>query len=380
MKIVQLTSDNRQLYGDFECRAPLFGTAPEALLQGFAGIRNAEVHVVSCLRQEVSSPGKLNDNIFYHSLVVPKLGWIRTGYQGCARAVRALLTQIAPDVVHGQGTEKECAIAAVYSGYPNVVTLHGNMGRIQRLGHHGNWLFGAAASILEKHALSRTNGVFCNSEHTENLAQVSARKTWLVPNAVRAEFFREQPDVRNNAVPVLLNVGLIYPLKRQLEILRCLRKVRQAGREFKLVFVGALSESTEYGKMFSREIRVAEKEGFAEYVGFLGLDALINVMDCADGLIHFPSEEAFGLVVAEGLARGLKFFGSNLGGIVDIASGIEGAELHENFESLGTGVLRWLDAGAPTPQSASRDVELRYHPHVVAERHLEIYRELISGL
>ena len=36
-------------------------------------------------------------------------------------------------------------------------------------------------------------------------------------------------------------------------------------------------------------------------------------------LVHFPSEEAFGLVVGEVLARELKFFGARLGGIAEIA-------------------------------------------------------------
>ena len=38
-------------------------------------------------------------------------------------------------------------------------------------------------------------------------------------------------------------------------------------------------------------------------------------------------EEAFGLVVAEALARNLKFFGTRVGGLPEITDGVEGAEL-----------------------------------------------------
>ena len=70
---------------------------------------DVEVHVVSCTQQPMKSPIKLAENIFFHSLLVPKIGWLRTGYQGCIRAVRKKLRAIQPDIVHGQGTERDCA-------------------------------------------------------------------------------------------------------------------------------------------------------------------------------------------------------------------------------------------------------------------------------
>ena len=58
---------------------------------------------------------------------------MRTGYQGCIRAVRKKLQEIRPDIVHGQGTERDCAISAVFSGFPNVITIHGNMRLIAQI-------------------------------------------------------------------------------------------------------------------------------------------------------------------------------------------------------------------------------------------------------
>ena len=79
------------------------------------------------------------------------------------------------------------------------------------------------------------------------------------------------------------------------------------------------------------------------------------------------------------MARGLKFFGANLGGIVDIAAGIYGAELHDDFETLKAGIIEWLDAGAPPPSLAADVIEERYHPAVIAKEHLRIYREVLEG-
>ncbi len=378
MRIVQITTDSREHFKDYNRKEPYFGAAPEALLQGFASLPGVEIHVISCLRQMVESPAKLADNIHYHSLLVPKTGWIRTGYQGCARAIRSLLREIAPEIVHGQGTEKECAISAVYSGYPNVVTIHGNMAELQRLGLQGHRYFGLAASFLETHALKRTSGVFCNSDYTQELVAPRTRQTWRVPNAIRSEFFQPATGEPKRPIPTLVNVGLIGSRKRQLELLRMAGDIVRSGRQLQVVFAGSLSEGSDYGAAFAAELNKAEAAGYASFTGFLDMPELLRLLDSSHAFLHFPSEEAFGLVVAEAMARGLKFFGANLGGIVDIASGIDGAELHNDFESLRVGISGWLDAGAPAPKLAADEIAKRYHPKVIAARHVEIYHEVLG--
>ena len=88
MKIAVLTTDNREPFKQYEAAAPWFGTAPEALLQGFSALPELEVHVLSCARAPMKSPEKLAPNICFHSLYVPRIGWMRTAYQGCIRATR----------------------------------------------------------------------------------------------------------------------------------------------------------------------------------------------------------------------------------------------------------------------------------------------------
>src|SRR5437016_1013304 len=103
MKIGFVCTDNREHLKDYANDTPHFGTAPEALLQGFALLPEVEVHVLSCTRVPMKSPDRIADNIFFHSLHVPKIGWMRTAYLGCSRAIRKALRKIQPDIVHGQG-------------------------------------------------------------------------------------------------------------------------------------------------------------------------------------------------------------------------------------------------------------------------------------
>jgi len=134
LRTVILTSDNREVSRDYGAPTPRMGFAPEALLEGFAGLGDeVETHVVSCLQKPVACPETILGNIQYHGLHVPRIGWLRTGYQGCIRAVRKKLRELQPDIVHGQGTERDCAISAAFSGFSNVITVHGNMNALAQL-------------------------------------------------------------------------------------------------------------------------------------------------------------------------------------------------------------------------------------------------------
>jgi glycosyltransferase involved in cell wall biosynthesis len=381
MKIVQLTTDNREQFNEYDTAEPHFGAAPEALFQGFAEIDGAEVHVISCVRKPVPSPPLILGKIHYHSLVVPKSGWMSSFYAGCIKATRQLIRELKPDIVHGQGTERDCAMSATHSGFPNVVTIHGNMAELNRLGinFQNQRLFGFLASRLESHALRRTDGVFCNSAYTESLVAPRSQRTWRAPNAIRARFFRKaRCSPGPSEVPIILNVGHLGARKRQLEILKMAGELHDLGHAFKLVFLGALSEGSPYGQTFIEEMKRAEAKGYAYHGGFLDADGLIDLMDQAHGFVHFPLEEAFGLVVAEAMARGLKFFGADLGGIKEIAAGIPGAELHSDFATLKKGLAAWLKAGAPRQPDAAGQIAERYHPKVIAERHLQIYQEVLN--
>jgi glycosyltransferase involved in cell wall biosynthesis len=328
----------------------------------------------------VISPEKLAPNIYYHSLLVPKFGWLRTGYQGCIRAVRKKLRELHPDVVHAQGTERDCALSAIFSGFPNVLTIHGNMRAMARVFRARPGSFYWLAAKLEQFTLPRTGGVFCNSAYTENLVAPLARNTWRVPNAVRQEFFDNVPANKHPVVPALLNIGILQPRKQQLELLALAGGLHRRGLKFELQFAGDLAAKTEYGVQFEMELAKAEKAGYARRLGLLSAPQLIAAMDAAAALIHFPIEEAFGLVVAEGLARNLKFFGASVGGVVEIAEGVDGADLFapDDFAGLENAIARWLAADCPAPRNATEIMRQRYHPEVIARRHMEIYQEILT--
>jgi glycosyltransferase involved in cell wall biosynthesis len=336
-----------------------------------------EVHVVSCLQQPTPAPEKIADNMWYHGLHVPKAGYLRTLYQGCIRATRKVLRDIRPDIVHGQGTERDCAMCAIYSGFPNVLTIHGNMRSVAK---YNPGFFHAVTGKLEAFALKRTASVFCNSAYTESLVAPLAKRVWRVPNALRRPFFDQPVEANKETPPVILNIGVIFPYKRQLEILGVAHNLHRRGFKFEMRFIGAMESSLKYCANFRREIAEAQAAGYARHVGEMDMQKLIRALDGAAAMIHFPVEESFGLVAAEALARNLKLFASSHGGVGDIATGAEGAEVipGDDWGALESSVARWLEAACPRPQTASQTMRERYAPEVIARKHLEIYHSLLN--
>jgi glycosyltransferase involved in cell wall biosynthesis len=381
MRIALLTTDNRAHHRRYDLTTPYFGPAIEALLQGLREETECEIHVISCSQKPMSSPDKLGENVWFHLLHVPKIGWLRTGYQGCIRAVRKKVRELQPDLVHGQGTERDCAISAIFSGFPNIVTIHGNMRSIANITHAPPFSYNWCAARIERYTLPRTGGVVCNSRFTEDVVHSLARRTWPVPNAVRREFFQPFPEGRStSAKPILLNVGTIAKHKRQIELLEVAEQLHREGHAFDLQFIGAASPRDSYAAEFLSRIDSVSSKGFARHVEIKSASDLITTLDSASALIHIPSAEAFGLVVAEALARNLKFFGTNIGGIPDIAAGIEGAEIFplEDRQGLVRAMGNWITNGCISPQTAAKTICARYHPEIIASRHMEVYRDVIK--
>lgn len=379
LKIAVITTDNRQDDRNYSVAAPYFGTAPEALLQGFAQLPELEVHVVSCTQQPMKSPAKLADNIWFHSVYVPKAGWMRTSYQGCIRAVRRQLKAFKPDIVHGQGTERECAVSAAFSKFPNVVTVHGNMRLIAEVNNAKPFSFFWLAAQLEKMTLPRTRGVVCITRYTRDAVKDLAKRTWVAPNAVDESFFdiNAEPD----ASRAILCVGAVCYRKNQNAFIKALDPLAAEGR-FKVLFLGGVDKEDAFGTEF---LELVAQRPWCEYAGFADRMSLRQRFKTAT-LLALPSlEDNCPMVVLEAMAAGVPVLAANVGGLPDLVEDGKNGLFCDplDAESMRAGVSKILgDAKlarelAATAKVAARE---RFHPLVIARKHVEIYREVLSNL
>jgi glycosyltransferase involved in cell wall biosynthesis len=378
MRIVQITTDSREHFKEYSRPYPYFGTAPEALLEGFQMLANIEVHIISCIRQAVKSPKKVAENIYFHSLFVPKIGWMSSGYYGCSRAIRSLCAKIKPDIVHGQGTERDCALAAVLSGFPNIVTLHGNMRVHARRPEHHRSIYHKMAAILETFCLKRTNGVVAISNYTEQLVKGLASKTWLLPNAVDSRFFDiilTPPCAR----PRFLFVGSLDKRKNPLGLLKACAPFLKANR-CTLALAGQFDPMGEYGMAFQSEADVLPN---IEYLGFLGRDKLAAEFAKSSVIILPTFEDNCPMVVLEAMAAGLPVAASRVGGVPDLVDHqITGLLFDpENLENMRNCIellVRDSEFRISAGQAGKRKALEEFHPSRIAKRHIEIYQEILG--
>jgi len=274
----------------------------------------------------------------------------------------------------------------VLSGFPNIVTIHGNMVALEqlnkpRLGTYGWW-----AARLEKFTLKRTQGIICISDYVKGLVAEYGIPTWVVPNAIQKMFFdfpRTIPSPREK--PLLVNVGVISERKRQLQLLALLESLREEGLQFDTLFVGLSSPQLPYAVEFMTRLEQANrKHGGFEHVARLPDDpSFCRLFDEAAAMIHFSAEESFGLVFGEAIARGLYLFASDVGAARDLAKGMDRVQILDlnDWEGLKRAVRQWLVSGGhrqPRPTTAPAEFAQRFYPVQVAQRHLEIYREVLN--
>jgi len=378
LKVVQLTTDNRQAYHQYENPEPWFGTAPEALLQGFAELPEVEVHIVTCTQQPMHAPEKLSENIWFHSLHVPKLGWMRTAYQGCIRATRRKIHEIAPDIVHGQGTERDCALGAVFSGYPNLLTIHGNMRLVARINRARPFSFDWLAARLEAFTVPRTNGVVCITKYTQEAVRRDGVRTWIVPNAVDQSFFPIEPEPASP--PVILCVGHVTVRKNQNAFIHALDRLVEK-MQFLLVCIGLADGKDPYAQEFHK---LAAARPWIEHVNWADRAALRERFRTAALLVLPSLEDNCPMVVLEAMAAGVPVVAARVGGVPDLIEDGQNGLLCDPLDesSMVAAVSRLLSEptlGHKLAVEARRIALERYHPLRIARRHLEIYREVLSS-
>jgi glycosyltransferase involved in cell wall biosynthesis len=388
VKIAFLIPDDRDELRRYELPSPLFGPAPDALLSGFAQLAESrpdcEVHVLSCSKASSPAPAKIyNDRIFYHQLPVSPLGYLKTLYSGCIRSIRTRLRSIRPDIVHGQGTERYCALAAVRSGFPNVLTIHGNMRSVAKVNRAKPFSFYWLAARLEAWTLPKTGGVIALSRYTQAKVKALTKRTWVIPNAVEERFFQLEPSSADSETqnPQLACLGTICHHKNQNWLIQALAPLQEQFG-FALNLYGGALQGSPYTEEFHSLLE--RHRSWVRFHGHIPRSELPQVY-ARNSLILIPSlEDNCPMVVLEAMASGLPVIGSRIGGIPDLVLPEETGWLFEsqNREDFQNVLRQALSSPVQLKERGenSRSVaRSQFSPLKIAQRHLEVYKEVLSG-
>jgi glycosyltransferase involved in cell wall biosynthesis len=378
MKIAILVPDNRDEFKRWGDPEPYFGNAPTALLEGLSKFPEVEVHVITCSHRKMPSPERIYPNICFHQIVVSRLGWL-TLYLGCVFAIRKLLNEIRPDIVHGQGSERYCALAAAFSGFPNIITLHGIMRRVVMHMQGRARMYGLVAAMLETLSLRVSGKALCISTYTKRHVDKLVKSTWVVPNPLSDEWFINLPETRITPVGACaVVVANISPWKNQNALLK-LWSAKQPP-PFRIEFLGHGDLASSYYHDF---LDLVAHRTWSKYRSIIKSNELRSQLDSYEFLIHPTKEENFGLVIIEAMARGIPVVASKVGGIPDlIDDGVTGRLFDPNIESDMREKIEAVYSEPELSKSMAKKAQQlareRFSSETVARKHIEIYHEILS--
>lgn len=380
IRLAFLTTDNREQNAWYHLEQPCFGTAMDALLQGLVALpREIELHVISCAKRRMTLPERLGPNAFFHQPIVGRLGWGRSAFLGCAMAIRRQLARIEPDVVHAQGTERDCAVSMMFAPKaPRLLTIHGHMARIAEITRARIPSYYWLASLLERQAIRRADGIVALNSYTKNRVSPHAKRTWLAPNAVNPIFF----GTRRQTEPGLaICVAGVHPWKRQVELMRMLDDAPSHERPARMIFIGEAGADP-YGLAFRKE--VSARSSWCEHVGNLNPSALRDWYGRADLLVLPSIEDNCPMVLLEAMAAGLPIVAAAVGGIPELVREGRNGVLFDPLD--GNSLRRALAHALSNPErlrdwgEAGKQIAQEEHrPDVVAAMHLAIYRDAIAS-
>jgi glycosyltransferase involved in cell wall biosynthesis len=175
-------------------------------------------------------------------------------------------------------------------------------------------------------------------------------------------------------------VGHVCPRKNQNAFIRALDSLAER-RPFEVMFLGQTSPGRAYDDEF---IGLVQSRRWCTHAGYAARDKLREYFRTA-ALVALPSlEDNCPMVVLEGMAAGVPVLAANVGGVPDLIKGDETGLLCDPLDaaSMRNGVERAL-ANPAESANLSRNARIwarkSFHPKVVAEGHLNIYREVLGA-
>jgi glycosyltransferase involved in cell wall biosynthesis len=219
---------------------------------------------------------------------------------------------------HGYAFFRDCLFIAVFRVFrlPHVIHLHG---RGMAKSHRGKF-----AMFLTKFALRKATIIHLSPLLMEDIASfVEPTNIRFVANGVVDPYCGRQIQKLRSKVASILFLSTMLESKGPLVLLEALSILKHEGLPFKAIFAGPWRGSLNVEE-FNRYLQEAELTSDVQHVGPVYGDAKNAILRNAD-ILAFPTHyenEAFPLVVLEGMAAGLVPVTSNIAALPDMVGDV----------------------------------------------------------
>lgn len=363
------------------CQSPVLHSAMHNLLEGLRQRNDVELEVAYGRMHPKPGEDRWDGCLHYVPVMYKPLPIPGMGGPYLARTIALLrhIRKTKPDLVHGQGTERESGLVAALSRLPSILTLHGNFREISKTIKAKPMSYYWLSARIEDFILPLVTGVHCISSHTKQSVQARAHRTWIIPNAVDNRFFavERQPT----AYPNIVCIAAITEWKNPLLLVKAGDAVQKVFPDSKIHFFGACNEDHPYGREF---LNLISLRPWCIYHGQCDTGTIIEHLATATCSVLPSRQENFGLSLAEALACGVPSLGANVGGIPDvIRQGETGYLFNPEDPSELSNLITTLHKDKATmvamSQRAREDAARRFSCRSVADAHVAMYHDAISA-
>ena len=384
MRVAMLVVDANDVRGSSMRRgaapSPVVHPAIEALWEGLSERQDCRVEVLFGRNQPAQAVRPKKGSVSFREVPYQRLGGFLpgAGFLGRRKSLLRALSGSPPDLVHGQGSERESALVAVSSCAPGVLTLHGLMGEVAEMsGNRTQWHY-RVAGWIEKCAVKKARGTIAISPYALRIILGMTHQCRLIPNAVREIFYELPARAQASGKPRILFVGNLTPVKRPEWFVRAVQLLWEEGLDFEArmlvmgdpqhpYYQGILRQA--HGPVRGQEIEIKPN-----------VSKVWEEMADADILFAPSTWESMGIAVCEAMAAGLCVVASRIEANIPLLGQGCGLMFPTGSFAEAYHVLRASivdgDFRRATVERAKKRV-LAYHPAKIAEQTVDYYRDIL---
>jgi len=276
---------------------------------------------------------------------------------------------------------------------PLVVTIHATeIGR--RRGYIQGHPLRERIHLAEQYLVNEADLIIACSEfmRREIIQALSApeEKVRVIPNGVEYKHlihlrqkYAQYPHIRRRWAepdqPIIFFVGRLEWEKGPDLLVQAMPRVLQDFPNARLILAGK-------GSYTGQIIDMVQKLGLESAIHLAGFisDETRNELYAVADIAVFPSRyEPFGIVALEAMAAGAPVVVSNVGGLSEVVDhGVTGLRAETSPEAIADAILDILhhpDLAAERARRAQNVVRTQYSWEIIADRVLEVYRELLGA-
>ena len=261
---------------------------------------------------------------------------------------------------------------------PVITTLHGT----------DITLVGADRSYLPitRYGIAQSDGVTAISEYLKRATAETfgLNNVTVIPNFVCATDYQRRPvshlrrELAPNDEPLLAHVSNFRPVKRPVDCVEILARVRKQGINARLVMVG---DGSERGRAEHR----ARCLDVAAHCSFVGKQPrIVDYLSAADLLLLPSEQESFGLAALEAMACEVPVVASRVGGVPEVVTDGETGCLSEvgDVDKMAIDAARLLadeEMRREMGRRARASAVGRYSTDLIIPRYIEFYERILAA-